>query len=368
MSSENRDRLADTVQRLVAPETAQAGAEKFNAATLMQIAAVNPGALPERMPAPAPRASAGAVPDGWRHVKTGGLYQVLTPAHLEADESPVIVYRNMDDGKTWVRPASEFYDGRFVRQDASTPAPASQAAAEPEPESPATPADSTGAMAAAWFGTPALRAVEAVFGRAAGQSAADGGQQWITRQIRHDTPGYRAYLSARFPRGTGSPATFLLDGHRWRYEHTSFDDDGEFDVIARPQSAAGGGQSAEARDADTRRLDALERTRAEITPSRVRIPPSTDTVMTAELQRLFRYAKCDPACHACGKKILPGEVFKLHPHRPVRDWILIDEMLCANCGEPDLVLRDERETARRAAYRGGYSRPSKAPGDRNDAR
>jgi len=44
----------------------------------------------------------------------GGFYRVLTEAVLESDRTPVIVY---DDkaGKTWVRPAHEFHDGRFTK-------------------------------------------------------------------------------------------------------------------------------------------------------------------------------------------------------------------------------------------------------------
>ena len=50
----------------------------------------------------------------WKHKKTGGLYTVLYgQATLEADLSDVVVYRALSDGRIWVRPASEFFDGRF---------------------------------------------------------------------------------------------------------------------------------------------------------------------------------------------------------------------------------------------------------------
>jgi len=53
----------------------------------------------------------------WRHVKTGGLYMVLVrDAIIEADMTEAVVYRGIDL-KTWVRPAVEFFDGRFVRED-----------------------------------------------------------------------------------------------------------------------------------------------------------------------------------------------------------------------------------------------------------
>ena len=100
------------------------------------------------------------------------------------------------------------------------------------------------------------------------------------------------------------------------------------------------------------------------------IQASADTVMTAELLRLFKYADCDPTvCHACSKRIKKGDVFKLVPHlKPGRQSE--DEMCCAKCGEAELVKRDKRSenapkrliVARRwdSGYRnvGGYSRPS----------
>lgn len=50
----------------------------------------------------------------WHHMKTGGLYTVLhDDAIREDDLEPVIVYQNVGDGRIWVRPASEFFDGRF---------------------------------------------------------------------------------------------------------------------------------------------------------------------------------------------------------------------------------------------------------------
>jgi hypothetical protein len=51
----------------------------------------------------------------YQHVKTGGFYEVLGPGKLEWDLADVIVYRSEHDGSLWVRPKSEFYDGRFVR-------------------------------------------------------------------------------------------------------------------------------------------------------------------------------------------------------------------------------------------------------------
>jgi hypothetical protein len=58
----------------------------------------------------------------WMHAKTGGLYSVVTYAMIEATLTPAVVYAGGNgyhaDGQTWkiwVRPVSEFMDGRFVR-------------------------------------------------------------------------------------------------------------------------------------------------------------------------------------------------------------------------------------------------------------
>jgi len=55
----------------------------------------------------------------WRHKKRGSLYEVLltgslqSSAHRELDDVRVVIYRNVLSGKVWVRPVSEFFDGRF---------------------------------------------------------------------------------------------------------------------------------------------------------------------------------------------------------------------------------------------------------------
>jgi hypothetical protein len=61
----------------------------------------------------------------WKHAKTGGEYEVLASGRLEADGESgrkYIVYRCIADGRTWIRPAREFMDGRFEllpQQDAA---------------------------------------------------------------------------------------------------------------------------------------------------------------------------------------------------------------------------------------------------------
>jgi hypothetical protein len=44
----------------------------------------------------------------FRHYK-GGLYELVCEAVLEADHTPVIVYRG-EDGQTWVRPRDMFFE------------------------------------------------------------------------------------------------------------------------------------------------------------------------------------------------------------------------------------------------------------------
>jgi len=51
----------------------------------------------------------------YQHVKTGGRYMVICMASEESSETPVVVYRDVEKGATWTRPACEFLDGRFVR-------------------------------------------------------------------------------------------------------------------------------------------------------------------------------------------------------------------------------------------------------------
>lgn len=50
----------------------------------------------------------------WQHVNSGGLYVVVGEGVLrEHDLTECIVYRSLIDGQLWVRPATEFSDGRF---------------------------------------------------------------------------------------------------------------------------------------------------------------------------------------------------------------------------------------------------------------
>jgi hypothetical protein len=61
----------------------------------------------------AARRDAQALPR-FRHVKTGGVYQVLCECRREVDDEPMIAYRSEATNVVWVRPKTEFYDGRFA--------------------------------------------------------------------------------------------------------------------------------------------------------------------------------------------------------------------------------------------------------------
>lgn len=58
----------------------------------------------------------------YRHKKTGGTYQLLMLATIEADMTPAVVYGARKDGEVhrWVRPVAEFCDGRFEPVDMRT--------------------------------------------------------------------------------------------------------------------------------------------------------------------------------------------------------------------------------------------------------
>ncbi|GAN86393.1 DUF1653 domain-containing protein [Komagataeibacter intermedius] len=53
----------------------------------------------------------------YRHKKRGGLYIVHGRATLQVDGphdmAECVIYSSTADGRVWVRPASEFFDGRF---------------------------------------------------------------------------------------------------------------------------------------------------------------------------------------------------------------------------------------------------------------
>ena len=53
----------------------------------------------------------------FRHVKSQGLYAYVCSSRDEASGEQYVVYRNAKTGEIWHRPASDFYDGRFVKEN-----------------------------------------------------------------------------------------------------------------------------------------------------------------------------------------------------------------------------------------------------------
>lgn len=53
----------------------------------------------------------------WKHVQTGGLYELIAVGQMAGTSIPVVVYRSAsaDHGAVWVCTAHEFYSGRFER-------------------------------------------------------------------------------------------------------------------------------------------------------------------------------------------------------------------------------------------------------------
>ena len=59
-------------------------------------------------------AEAGSI---WIHAKTGGEYMVTAHGLIESNLHPAVIYRPMlGEPVSWIRPATEFFDGRFVRK------------------------------------------------------------------------------------------------------------------------------------------------------------------------------------------------------------------------------------------------------------
>lgn len=52
----------------------------------------------------------------WIHRKTGHRYEIVTFALIEATLEPSVVYRS-EKGQVWIRPAHEFFDGRFKQEN-----------------------------------------------------------------------------------------------------------------------------------------------------------------------------------------------------------------------------------------------------------
>ena len=60
-----------------------------------------------------------AIGSRWGHVKRGGTYVVIDNGVIEATLTACVIYKADADGTTWVRPLSEFMDGRFLEIEAA---------------------------------------------------------------------------------------------------------------------------------------------------------------------------------------------------------------------------------------------------------
>lgn len=52
------------------------------------------------------------------HLKTKGEYVLLFGGKIEADGTVAVIYQSAVTGEVWVRPAAEFFDGRFQEIEA----------------------------------------------------------------------------------------------------------------------------------------------------------------------------------------------------------------------------------------------------------
>lgn len=53
-----------------------------------------------------------------------------------------------------------------------------------------------------------------------------------TLKVYKDSKEYPDYMKVRFDK-TNTGKSFLFDGHRWAYEHSAFDDSGDYDLLYR---------------------------------------------------------------------------------------------------------------------------------------
>ncbi len=63
--------------------------------------------IPVRDPSSIPK-----VPGVWKH-KYGGRYEIVEFCVIEEGCVPAVLYRSLKDGSLWIRPCSNFFDGRF---------------------------------------------------------------------------------------------------------------------------------------------------------------------------------------------------------------------------------------------------------------
>ncbi|MBD2653139.1 DUF1653 domain-containing protein [Synechocystis sp. FACHB-383] len=49
----------------------------------------------------------------YRHKKSSGFYRIVGFGLIEATKTHSVIYESLEDGQVWVRPTTEFFDGRF---------------------------------------------------------------------------------------------------------------------------------------------------------------------------------------------------------------------------------------------------------------
>jgi NTP pyrophosphatase (non-canonical NTP hydrolase) len=109
----------DLLAEVLGVDLGRAATEKFNEVSERV-------GFTDRIPAAdaAPKSAAppeSAAMERFEHVKSGRVYRLHGPALRESDQESMMVYESEKDGVMWVRPASEFYDGRFRVFVASSP-------------------------------------------------------------------------------------------------------------------------------------------------------------------------------------------------------------------------------------------------------
>ena len=82
------------------------------------------------------------------------------------------------------------------------------------------------------------------------------------------------------------------------------------------------------------------------------VPADAVMILTQELDRLFKFANCNPRCHACQKQIDIGQQFQLVSFRGM------DRMTCGTCDRSGLERARQKYLANLPG-RGGYSRASR---------
>jgi hypothetical protein len=52
--------------------------------------------------------------DIFKHEATNHFYQIIGFGIIEATETHAVIYKDINSSIVWIRPSSEFFDGRFT--------------------------------------------------------------------------------------------------------------------------------------------------------------------------------------------------------------------------------------------------------------